>query len=138
MMKRSRFAETGTRAARKPSQRAPAPPLRNPIGAVMHLCGCQPSARSRYDDLPPLMKLNRTRRTRAAISGVTHPDVGAEPPLESIAMDLPERVETAPPYEFSPKSMHEHWAVGLEDTARSLRRPEFFRLPEGTAIKKVS
>ena len=38
-------------------------------------------------------------------------------------------------YEFSPKSMREHWAVGCEDTARSLRCPEFFRLPEGTAIK---
>jgi hypothetical protein len=31
--------------------------------------------------------------------------------------------------------MREHWAVGYEDTARSLRCPEFFRLPEGTAIK---
>jgi NTE family protein len=38
-------------------------------------------------------------------------------------------------YEFSPTSMREHWAVGYEDTARSLRCPEFFRLPEGTAIK---
>jgi NTE family protein len=38
-------------------------------------------------------------------------------------------------YEFSPASMREHWAAGYDDTARSLRHAEFFRLPEGTAIE---
>ena len=38
--------------------------------------------------------------------------------------------EGAKDHEFSGTSMREHWTSGLEDTKRTLKRPEWIRMPD--------